>query len=195
MISQQHLYAHPSSSHLSPTYKGYFQVHQEMSMCSGIGLSASHSVDICSSTVLHGLKQDNLPHCVLPYCLWGNLFSGAWSTPSSPPSLTLTFSLLFLPFLPPSHCSLSGIFFPFLRRHHTLADGLSCILQWVFCGASWTQLCLAQGSPWSHRDYSAAHLLLRPCHPHSKLYNTGYPIQTSDQAFVLKLSLNPFYCL
>lgn len=113
MICQQDHSAHPASSHLSLIYKGYFQGLQGVFLCSGIGLTTSHTVDICSSTVLHGLMQDNLLRCVLPHCLWGNLFSGAWSTPSSAPSQTLTFSLLFLPFLPPSHCSLSGIF-PFL---------------------------------------------------------------------------------
>lgn len=74
------------------------------------------------------------------------------------------------PFFYPHHTTLCLAFLPFLKCVYGgtthLADGLSCALQQMSCGASWTQLCLAQGSLWSHRDYSVAHLLPKHCHPH-----------------------------
>ncbi|KAK4810807.1 LOW QUALITY PROTEIN: hypothetical protein QYF61_008779 [Mycteria americana] len=60
---------------------------QGMSICCGVGSSVGCRVDICSTTVLHGLQGDKLLHHGLRYRLQGNLCSGTWST-SSPSFFT-----------------------------------------------------------------------------------------------------------
>jgi len=77
-------------------------------------------VEICSTMDLHGLQGSNLPHHGLRHGLQGNLCSSAWSTGSSPSSLTLVSAELFLShrLTPLSQLQLLCCAITFLRRCH-----------------------------------------------------------------------------
>lgn len=115
------------------------------------GSFMAYNVDICSSVVLPGLQGDNLLHHGLLYGLQRNLYSSSSSTSSFSTDFDVYrgspltfFSLLSL-------TSSRQHILPFLmccqRSTIILADGLSCVLQWVYFGADWNCTCLMSWKP------------------------------------------------
>lgn len=116
-------------------------------------LSTYHSMNICSTVVLHGLEGNNMCHHVSHHRLQGICTAAPGAPPPSPSLLTFMSEELFLSHF--SHSSLSKLvhsfFYPFInilsQGHQNITDGLRFGQQRVPFGVSWKWLCPTWAQP------------------------------------------------